>query len=167
MDNTVRNWYVFYTRPNSEKVVYNKLLKRTYDVFLPMVKTVNHWNNRQRKIVSKVLFPGYIFVKTIRAGIPGIEQLPGVVYCVRCGDRPAIVPDRDMMCIEQMVTLGQEVYTVRDFNMGEHVRVVSGPLTGFEGILVKRRGKSRFCIQLKDIEQCACIDIYSSMLEKV
>ncbi len=167
MDNTVRNWYVFYTRPNSEKVVYNKLLKRTYDVFLPMVKTVNHWNNRQRKIVSKVLFPGYIFVKTIRAGIPGIEQLPGVVYCVRCGDRPAIVPEKDIMCIEQMVTLGQEVYTERDFKKGEHVRVVNGPLTGFEGILVKRRGKSRFCIQLKDIEQCACIDIHSSMLEKV
>ena len=166
MDNTVSNWYVFYTRPNSEKVVYNELLKRKYDVFLPMAKTLNHWNNRQKKIVSKVLFPGYIFVKTIRAGIPDIEQLPGVVYCVRCGDRPSIVPDRDMMCIEQMVNLGKEVYTERDFEKGEHVRVVRGPLTGFEGILVKRRGKSRFCIQLKEIEQCACIDIHSSMLEK-
>lgn len=166
MDNTVSNWYVFYTRPNSEKVVFNDLQKRKYDVFLPMVKTLNYWNNRQKKIVSKVLFPGYIFVKTIRAGLQAIEQLPGVVYCVRCGDRPAIVPEKDIMCIEQMVSLGQEVYTERDFNMGEHVRVVSGPLTGFEGILVKRRGRSRFCIQLKDIEQCACIDIRAWMLEK-
>jgi transcription antitermination factor NusG len=166
MDTTVSSWYVFYTRPNSEKVVYNELIRRKYDGFRPMVKTLNHWNNRQKKIVSKVLFPGYIFVKMILAGISGIEQLPGIVYCVRCGDRPATVPDRDMMCIEQMVTLGQEVYTERDFKKGEHVRVESGSLAGYVGVLVKPRGKSRFCIQLIDIKQCASIDIHASMLEK-
>ena len=166
MESTNTNWYVFYTRPNTEKVVFNELLKRQYDVFLPMVKTLNHWNNRQKKIVSKVLFPGYIFVKTNGIGILNIEMLQRVVYCVRCGERPAVVPDRDIKCIEQMVILGQEIYTEPGFTGGEHVRVARGPLKGFEGILIKRRGKSRFCIQLNDIKQCACIDIQASMLEK-
>lgn len=167
MDSTNNNWYVFYTRPNTEKVVFNELLRRQYDVFLPMIKTLNHWQNRQKKIVSKVLFPGYIFVRTNNAGIFSIERIPNVVYCVRCSGRPSVVPDRDIKCIEQMVILGQEVYTEAGFTGGEHVRVVRGPLEGFDGILIKRRGKARFCIQLNDIKQCACIDIHASLLEKV
>lgn len=163
---TNNNWYVFYTRPNTEKVVYNELLKRRYDAFLPMVKTLHRWKNRQKKIVSKVLFPGYIFVRTTESEIFNIEQVPRIVYCVKSGDRPSIVPGRDINCIEQMLALGLEVFTEHNFTEGEHVRVVRGPLAGYEGLLIKQRGKARFCIQLNDIEQCACIDISASMLEK-
>ena len=107
MDNTNNNWYVFYTRPRSEKVVCTELLKRKYYVFLPVVKTLHRWKNRQNKIVSKLLFPGYIFVRTTGFEIFNIEQIPKIVYCVRCGERPAIVPDRDIQCIEQMLAMGQ------------------------------------------------------------
>jgi transcription antitermination factor NusG len=166
MDIANTNWYVFYTRPRSEKVVCNELVKRHYCVFLPLVKTLRRWKNRQNKMVSKVLFPGYIFVKTSASEIFNIEQIPNVVYCVRFSQRPAIVPEKDIRCIEQMLTLGQDVFTDHDFTEGEHVRVIQGPLAGYEGILIRHRGKYRFCVQLKDIKQCACIDIHSSMLEK-
>ena len=166
MDNTNNNWYVFYTRPNSEKVVCAELLNRQYYAFLPVVKTLHRWKNRQNKIVSKVLFPGYIFVRTTGSEIFNIEQIPKIVYCVRCGERPAIVPDRDIKCIKEMLALGQEVFSGNDFAEGENVRVVRGPLAGYEGKLIKQSGKARFCIQLNDIKQCACIDIRASMLEK-
>lgn len=167
MDIANTNWYVFYTHPRSEKVVFEELLKLHYCAFLPLVKTLHRWKNRQNKMVSKVLFPGYIFVKTTLSRINSIEHNPKIVYCVRSNQRPAVVPERDIECIEQMLALDQEVYTGHDFDEGEHVRVVRGPLAGYEGILITHRGKHRFCIQLKDIRQCACIDIHSSMLEKI
>jgi transcription antitermination factor NusG len=167
MCNTGNNWYAFYTCPNREKVACNELLKRQYDVFLPLVKTLSRWQNRQKKKISKVLFPGYIFVRTVEAEIYKIVQIPQIVRCVKCGDRPAVVPDRDIRCIELMVDLGQEVFTAQDFAEGEHVRVVRGPLTGYVGILIRRKGRNRFGVQLSDIKQCACIDISVSMLEKV
>lgn len=166
MDITNHNWYVFYTRPNTEKVVCKELLRMKYEVFLPMVKTLHRWKNRQNKLVSKVLFPGYIFVRTAESEIFNIEHAPNIVYCVRCGERSAVVPERDINCIEQMLDLGQEVFSEHDFAEGEHVRVVRGPLAGYEGILIKRRRKARFCIQLKDIKQYVCIDIRASILEK-
>lgn len=166
MDIANTSWYVFYTRPRSEKVVFNELVKRQFCVFLPLIKTFRRWKNRQNKLVSRVLFPGYIFVKTSGSEIFNIEQIPNIVYCVRFGQRPAVVPERDIECIEQMLALDQEVYTGHDFDEGEHVRVVRGPLAGYEGLLITHRGKHRFCIQLKDIRQCACIDIHASMLEK-
>lgn len=85
-----------------------------YEAFLPLVKTLNHWKNRQNKLVSKVLFPGYVFVRSAESEIFNIEQIPKIVYCVRCGERPAVVPDRDIKCIEQMLTLGQEVFSEHD-----------------------------------------------------
>ncbi len=167
MDNANSNWYVFYTRPRSEKVVCNELVKRHYCVFLPLVKTLRRWKNRQKKMVLKVLFPGYIFVKTSASEIFNIEQIQSIVYCVRFGQRPAVVPEKDIECIEHMLNLDQDIFTDHDFAEGEHARVVKGPLAGYEGILIHRRGKYRFCIQLKDIQQCACIEIQTSMLEKI
>lgn len=166
MDSSNKNWYVFYTHPRSEKVVFDELIRLHYCAFLPLVKTLHRWKNRQNKMVLKVLFPGYIFVKTTLSGIGYIEQNPKIVYCVRSNQRPAVVPERDIECIEQMLALDLEVYTGHDFNEGEHVRVIRGPLAGYEGILITHRGKYRFCIQLKDIKQCASIDIHASMLEK-
>ena len=48
MDNPNYNWYVFYTYPNAEKVVCKELLKRQYNAFLPMVKALHKWKNRQK-----------------------------------------------------------------------------------------------------------------------
>jgi transcription antitermination factor NusG len=167
MGDANNNWYVFYTRPNAEKVVYNELLQRRYDVFLPLVRTLRRWRNRQTKIVLRVLFRGYIFVRTVESEIYNLEHTSRIVYCVRSGERPAVVPEGVIRCIEQMLDLGQGVFAEHNFSGGERVRVVRGPLAGHEGILIRRKGRSRFGVQLSDIKQCACIDISVSMLEKV
>lgn len=161
------HWYVFYTCPNAEKVVCNELLKKDYDVFLPVVKTLSQWKNRQKKSVSKVLFRGYIFVRTTESEIYNIVHIPKIVYCVKIGERPAVVPDRDIKCIEQMLGLGQKIFAEHDFAEGEHVRVTGGPLKGYEGLLIQRKGKCRFGVLFNDIKQCACIDINVAMLEKI
>ena len=167
MCNANNNWYVFYTRPNAEKVVYNELLSRQYDVFLPVVKTLHQWKNRQRKFVSKVLFRNYIFVRITEYEIFTIVHIPKIIFCVKCGDRYSVVPDRDIKCIEKLLNLGQEIFKEYDFSEGEHVKVIWGPLTGFEGLLIKNKGKNRFGVLFGGIKQCACIDIDVAILEKI
>jgi|WetSurMetagenome_2_1015567.scaffolds.fasta_scaffold02164_9 transcription antitermination factor NusG len=165
-DKADNNWYVFYTRPNAEKAIVNRLLMKKYAAYLPLVKILRHWRNRQNKFVSRPLFRSYVFVRTIESEIYDIIRLRGILRCVKCGDRFSIVPDKDIRCIEQMLALRQQIYAEYDFTEGEHVRVISGPLTGYEGLLIKRKGKNRFGIVFDDIKQCACIDIDVSMLEK-
>ena len=164
---TDTNWYVFYTRPNAEKVVYNELKKRDFNAFLPLVKTLRVWKNRQKKYILRVLFRSYVFVCTRESEIYNITRVRGIVRCVRCGDRFSIVPEKDISAIEQMLATGQQIYAEHDFAEGEHVRVTSGPLAGCVGLLIKRKGKHRFGIVFDDIKQCACIDIDVSILEKV
>jgi hypothetical protein len=49
-------WYVLYTTPRAEKVVFLELQKRRYEAFLPMTRTLHVWKNRQKKLVDEVLF---------------------------------------------------------------------------------------------------------------
>jgi len=167
MNDTNNNWYVFYTRPNAEKAIYRVLSRKQYDAFLPVFKAVHKWRNRQKKIVSVVLFPGYVFVRTVESEIKNIEMIPGVVRCVKYGTHFSIVPDRNIKCIEKMLSLGQEIFAEHDFTEGERVMVIRGPLTGYEGLLIDRKGKTRFGVLFDDIKQCACIDIDVMLLKKV
>ena len=167
MDNTNYNWYVFYTYPNAEKVVYRELLRRQYNVFLPMVKALHRWKNRQKKMVAEILFPGYVFVRTTEPETFNIVQIPKIIKCVKSGDRPGIVPDKDIKCIKLMLDLGQDLFVEHGFTGGEQVKVVRGPLSGHKGILVKRKGKNRFGIRLNEIHQSAYIEIRTCMLEKL
>lgn len=131
-----------------------------------MSKTLRVWKNRQKKWISEVLFPNYVFVKTKIHELYNITQVPKVVTFLHCGGKPSIIPLKDIEGIQKMLSLEQDVTIENDFKEGEYVRIAYGPLAGFEGILVKKKGKTRFGIQLKEISQTMFIDICSSVLEK-
>jgi transcription antitermination factor NusG len=138
-----------------------------YEVFLPVIKTLRIWKNRQKKMIEQVLFPSYIFVNTQESNLFKIRQIKKVATFIGCGGKPSIV---DVNCIEglmRMLNLGQEISVEPNFTEGEEVRIICGPLAGFEGVLIKQKSKTRFGIQLKEINQTVFIDISSSVFEKI
>ena len=160
------NWFIFYTTPRAEKIVYQELTNKKYEVFLPVIKTMRVWKNRQKKIIDQVLFPSYIFVNTNEYELQNIKQVPKIVTYIHCAGKPSIIHVKEIDCIKKMLLLNQEITIERNFSEGELVKIVRGPLTGHTGILVKKMGKTRFGIKLKEINQTVFIDICTSMLEK-
>jgi transcription antitermination factor NusG len=160
------NWYVFYTAPRAEKIVQQELYFQGYEVFLPRIKTLRIWKNRQKKMIDQILFPSYIFVNTEECNLFKIRQIKKIVTFINCGGIPSII---DVNCIEglkRMLNLEQEISVESNFSEGENVRIISGPLIGYEGVLVTQKGKTRFGIQLKEICQTVFIDICVNNLEK-
>lgn len=164
--NTGRNWYVFYTAPRAEKVIQKELILRGYEVFLPIIKTMRIWKNRQRKIVEQVLFESYIFVNTEEKYLHKICQTPKIVTFIQCGGKPSKINIKCIEGIKQMLNLHQEISVEPIFTEGEEVQIISGPLTGYEGILVKQKSKTRFGIQLKEINQTVFINVCTRIVEK-
>ncbi len=162
-----KKWFVFYTRPRTEKKVHYELINSDYDVFLPTVKTLRLWKNRQKKWVESALFPGYIFINTVRSSLSSITLNPNVVTYIRCGGEPSTVRDRDIQGIRHILGLNQDISVESTFREGEIVRIIKGPLTGYEGIIEKQKSKTRFGIQLKEINQTVFIDICTSMVERI
>ncbi|WP_028981297.1 UpxY family transcription antiterminator [Sporocytophaga myxococcoides] len=162
-----KNWYVFHTAPRAEKVVLRELSNKGYDVFLPITKTLRVWNNRQKKIIDQVLFPSYIFVNTEEKYLPKISQTPKITTVIHCGGKPSKINNKCIEGIKNMLDLNQEVSIEANFSEGERVRIVKGPLTGYEGVLLRQQSKTKFGIKLKEINQTVFIDICTSLIEKI
>lgn len=161
-----RNWYVFYTAPRAEKVAQRELSNRGYDVFLPVLKTFRIWNNRQKKSIDRVLFPSYIFVNTEESYLYKICQLPKIITYIHCSGKPSKIDHKCIEGIKRILNLDQEISIETNFSEGEKVRLISGPLAGYEGILLKQQSKTRFGVQLKEINQTVFIDVSISLVEK-
>ncbi len=162
-----RNWYVFYTAPRAEKKVYHDLSQKGYEVFLPLTKTLRIWKNRQKKMVDMILFPSYIFVNTCEKYLYTICQAPKVSTFIHCGGRPSVIDFKCIEGIKKMLNLDQEITVKNNFNEGEEVRIIYGPLAGYEGILINQKSRTRFGIQLKEINQTVFIDICTSLIERI
>ncbi len=157
-------WYIFYTAPRAEKVVCQELARRGYEVFLPTVKILKVWKNRQKKTIDQVLFPSYIFVKTEEYMLHFIKQVPKIATYIHCAGKPSVIKQKEIECIKKMLRYSQEISVETNFSVGEQVRITCGPFSGYSGILVEKKGKKRFGINLKDINQTIFIDICASML---
>ncbi len=162
-----KNWYVFYTLPRAEKIAFNEISIKGHEVFLPTVKEIRLWKNRQKKWIDRVLMPGYIFVYTSHDQLFDVQNIPKIVTFIHCGGKPSIIKPQEIDAIKNMIDMDASVSVDTIFCKGDPVRVVKGPLTGYEGILTNLKGKNRFGIMLEQINQTILVDINVSMLEKI
>jgi transcription antitermination factor NusG len=162
-----KKWYVFYLRHRTEKRVCEVLIRLGYEVFLPVISTVRIWKNRQKRKILLPLFPGYLFVYTHAHELYPIRQIPHVVFYVASGGKPSTVSEKEIEEIRQVLGVQCPVTIERRFFKGERVRIMSGPLVGYEGTLVRQHSKTRFGIRLKAINYTVLIDTAQLELEKL
>lgn len=162
-----RKWHVFYLRPRAERLVHRMLTSLNYEVFWPVIQSVRTWKNRQKRMIQFSLFPNYLFVYSCAHELYAIQCLPQVVNCVTCGGKPSTISDQEIEGIRRMLGMGRAISVEPRFTRGERVRIASGPLKGYEGVLVRQYSKTRFGIQLRAINHTLFIDIARSELEKI
>jgi transcription antitermination factor NusG len=162
-----KKWHVFYLRPRAENRVYRILANLNYEVFWPVIHSIRIWKNRQKKKIRLPLFPNYLFVYSYVHELYSIKCLPQVVSYVVCGGKPSTISDREVEGIRRMLSLGREITVETKFYKGERVRILSGPLKGYKGVLLEQHSKTRFGIQLKAINHAVFIDTDQLELEKL
>lgn len=161
------SWYLFYTAPRAEKVIYNNLMKLGYQAFLPVKKEMRVWSNRQRKIIETPLFPNYIFINTTKADIYELVKIPKICSCVKCNCEPVIVPHKTLEAIRIMIDMNKEISIETEFNLGDRVRIKDGPLLGQEGVLLLKKGRNQFGVLVDFFNSLVTIDLSTEVVEKV
>ena len=152
-------WYAVYTRSRHEKRVKDQLDSRSLESFLPLYETVHRWKDR-RVLVSLPLFPGYIFVRVLLSEHRRpVVTLPGVVCLVGRPGCPTPIEDHEIEALRLCVVRGQSMMPHPYLNAGRVVRVIRGPLADMEGILVRRKGKSRLILSVKLIARSVAIEV--------
>lgn len=133
-------WYVIHTysghenkvRANLERIIENRGLQDLiFDIVVPMEEQVEIKDGR-RKVTLKKIFPGYVLIKMILNDDTWylVRTIRGVTGFVGPGSRPVPLTE------EEIRIMGVEEFEpVFDYKVGDSVRITSGPLENFIGVV--------------------------------
>ena len=134
-------WYVIHTysgyeamvKDTLEKMVENSnLQKQILDIQIPMEQTIEEKNGKKKVVLRKIL-PCYVFIKLVYSNdlwflITNTRGVTGFV-----GPQGKALPLSD----DEVKRMRLETFVeVVDFEIGDKVQIMSGPLDGFEGTIL-------------------------------
>jgi transcription termination/antitermination protein NusG len=130
-------WYAVRTRSNHEAVAVGRIASKGLQAYLPELTVPSKRRDRKRTI-TRPLFPGYFFVHLIFSSPKRIEVLraPGVLAILGSGGGPVPVPEWQVRSIRIALASQRPVQVMLGLFPGNRVRVVAGPFTGMEGVIV-------------------------------
>jgi len=151
-------WYAIYTRSRHEKCVSLRLEGKSFKYFLPTYESLHRWNDRNA-VVSLPLFPNYLFVRIQLADRMQVLTVSGVVALVGVHGHPSPVPDEEIeslrTCFAQKIRMEPHPY----LTVGRRVRVIRGPFTEAEGILLRRKGRFRLVLSINLIARSVAVEV--------
>ena len=133
-------WYVVHTysgyenkvKANLEKIVENRnMQEHILDIVVPMEEQIEIKDGKKKATLRKV-FPGYVLVKMIMSDESWyvVRNTRGVTGFVGPGSKPVPLTE------DEVKVMGVEEFTTTvDYAVGDNVRVISGPLENFIGIV--------------------------------
>lgn len=139
---TPLGWHVLWTRSNSEHLVWEQLLAKNYEVFLPMIDEISMGSvrGRRRPIRRVPMFKGYLFLRhrINRTSFIDISNTKGVVHILGPRwNRLAQVPDEELASIKRAQESREPMLPYPYLKVGSRVRITRGTLTNAQGILVR------------------------------
>ena len=141
---TSARWHVLWTRSNCEQLVRDQLAASGFETLLP---TIDKWSRRRhaRCLYRAPLFPGYLFVRHAidKSSYLEICKARGLVRILgERWDKLATVPDEEIEAICRVNQTDLPRMPHPYLQVGQSVRIVSGPLTNIEGIFVRSEPKT-------------------------
>lgn len=147
-------WYLAYTKPKSEEIGRDNLLKQGFEAWLPKIKAVK---SRRRKaedalFTQEAMFPRYLFFRPAhpQQSISVVRSTLGITSLVRFGHEFAQLPHDKLKQIAQWIEQQQErsAAELMGLQPGTAVKVVAGPLAGLDA-LVRMTAQDRVIVLLQ------------------
>jgi len=161
-----KKWIAAYTKPRHEKTVENELLKKGFEVYLPILKERRKWSDR-KKWVEFPLFRSYIFVRTEIKNSLFVLQTMGVVKVIKFGGEIAVIQNDSIRAIKLMIEGGYMPEAIDYFVKGETVEVKNGPLKGLLGEVIRVDNSDRLLIRVDAIQHSVSVQIDRGYLKSV
>jgi len=159
-------WYAAQVKASCEKAVAVMLRSHGYDEFVPLRKWRRRWSDRTKEDEVPV-FPGYVFFRIQRPVITRVVTVPNVIRIVGFGKEPVSIPESEINAIRCAVESGKLVTPAAFLQRGQLARVVSGSLTGVEGLFVERRGQNRLILSITLLQRSVAVEIDKHDVEPV
>lgn len=161
-----KRWIAVLVQMNCEKKASTLLNKSGYETYIPIQQEIHQWSDRKKK-VNHLIIPMVVFV---RATVSEEEWLRNQSYIYKLIALPGSdedkrkfatpIPDYQIDRLKFMLEKAEtEVTIVSNFNVGDNVSVIDGPLKGLEGIVSEADDKHSILGILIDGLGYACVRI--------
>jgi len=161
------HWYAIQTRYRFEKKVTAQLCSRGLETFLPLLKEIHRWSDREKRVAAP-LFPGYTFVRLDRPSLIHKEFLKteGIIGLLTFNKEAAPVPNKQIDDLRQLLSQNVPCALHPFLKVGQKVRVRGGCLDGLEGIL-EEAGHKNLVISIDSIQRAIAIKIEGYELQLI
>lgn len=158
-------WFVLFVRSNQEKKIAQRLDASEIEHFLPCCRSVRQWKDR-RVILQMPLFPGYVFVRLPFVERSKVLSMPNVVSLVGGRNSPSVMSEEEINWIRLGIAHGNAM-PHPSLAVGDRVKIVSGPLSGMQGVLLRRQNSTRVVIRVESISRSFVVEVDLASIELV
>ena len=160
------DWHALYVRHQHEKAIEANLRRNDFEALTPAYSSIRKWKDRTRRLMVP-LFPGYVFLHGGLKFKSKILATPGVCSFVTFGGVPATIPEAEIESIRRVTESSCAVEPHPYLKCGDRVRIISGQLTGIEGLLVRRKSSLRLVLSADMLERSIAVEIDASEVEPI
>lgn len=162
----LRSWYVLRVKPNAEKSVERALARQGFGSFLPAYSETVRWSDRVKR-VSRLLFPGYVFVHASLVELPLAFELAGILGALPSNLRPSVIPDAEIESISVLTSQVERALVPVPPAIGDQVTVKAGPMKGAAGVVVRDGAKTRLVVSVAMLGRAVSVELAADDLERV
>ena len=152
------SWFAARTRSRHEKSVVRLVEGEGFEAFLPTSPRWSRWKDRKKR-VDWPLFPGYCFVHVAPNVLPSVRKCDGVVSIISTDGRPSAIPDHEIDNVRKLVASHLPGDPCPLIQEGAMVEVMSGPLRGVVGRLLRKGSQTRVIISVGLLGQGISVDV--------
>ena len=155
---TYAAWFAVWTKSRHEATAHAQLTSRGVEAFLPTVPKWSRWKDR-RKRIDWPLFQGYCFARVRPEDARLVQTCASVAGLVSFNGRAAAIPDSEIEGIRALVSSDLQYDPCPFLPEGSRVEVVSGPLQGVTGRLVRKGAHARLVLSVDLIGQGVSVEV--------
>ena len=158
-----RRWMCIYTMSRREKDLMRKLTAWKIAFYAPIIPKRYRSNAGRLRTSYIPLFPNYIFLF-------GSEEDRYRAMTTNTISKYSDVEESDQLVsdlrqIRRVILAEVPLTPESQLETGNQCRIKSGPFQGYEGIVVRRDGKTRFLVSIQFLEQAVSMEIDEGLLE--
>ncbi len=153
-------WFALQVRSRYENTICCLLRAKGFQPMLPLYSSRRRWSDRIKEIQTP-LFPGYLFCQFDPHNRFPVLSTPGVIQLVGVGKQPIPIEAGEMAAIQTLAQcqLGRQPWPFLE--VGQRVQIMSGPLSGLEGLLIDFKGVRRVVLSVSLLRRSVAVELDS------
>ena len=159
------SWWLLYTKSRQEKQLMRHLRQLDISNYSPQIAQRKRSPAGRVRTTYAPLFNNYVF-------LCGDEDSRYRAVCTGCVQKVTPISDvedfvRDLRQVRDLINLGVPLALESRLEPGQHVRVRSGAVAGYEGTILRREQETRLLVSVHFMEQGVSVKLDDCQLEPI